>query len=86
MRRPDPHADGFVAAVAGRDGGFAPTPRRRSGRVDAARFCSASGWHVRAGCTDGDGGTICPMCSQRVRTEPRAGVQRRVEVIQAHTA
>jgi hypothetical protein len=86
VRRPDSGTDGFVAAVAGRDDGFARTPRRRSGRVDSARFCGASGWHMRAGCTDGDGGTICPMCSQRVRTEPRAGGQRRVEVIQAHTA
>jgi hypothetical protein len=41
---------------------------------------------MRAGCTDGDGGTICPLCSQRVRTQRDTGVRHRVEVIEAHCA
>jgi hypothetical protein len=56
---------------------------RRDGQ---ARVCGASGWQLRAGCTDGDGGVICPVCSQRVRTQPHALVRHRVEVIEAHSA
>jgi hypothetical protein len=41
---------------------------------------------MRAGCGDGDGGTICPLCSQRVRTQPDAVINRGIEVIQAHCA
>jgi hypothetical protein len=41
---------------------------------------------MRSGCTDGDGGAICPLCSQRVRTQPHALVRHRVEVIEAHSA
>jgi hypothetical protein len=41
---------------------------------------------MRAGCSDGDGGVICPLCSQRVRTQPHTLVRHRVEVIEAHSA
>jgi hypothetical protein len=86
VRRPATVRDGAVAAVAGRDHEFARPARRRVGRDDSARHCGASGWQMRAGCSDGDGGTICPLCSQRVRTEPDAVAHRGIEVIQAHCA
>jgi hypothetical protein len=41
---------------------------------------------MRAGCSDGDGGTICPLCSKRVRIESDAVAQHGFEVIQAHCA
>ena len=47
------------------------------------RWCSASGWHLNSGCTDGDGATVCPRCSRTVRT---ATAPHGVEVIQAHCA
>jgi hypothetical protein len=50
------------------------------------RTCGASGWPLRSGCTDGDGGTICPVCSRPVRTVPHRTVARGVEVIEAHGA
>ncbi len=55
-------------------------------RDERDRFCGASGWQLRAGCTDGDGGTICPLCSRRVRTQPDTVVRYGVEVIEAHSA
>lgn len=39
----------------------AVTERRRAAR------CRASGWGVRASCTDGRGTAVCPVCSRRVR-------------------
>ena len=61
--------------------------RRREGATthDHDR-CGASGWHLSSGCTDGDGATICPLCSQRVRTIRTPEVPRGVEIIQAHCA
>jgi hypothetical protein len=55
-------------------------------RDDPAEVCNASGWQLRAGCTDGDGGTICPLCSRPVRTQPHEVVAHGVEVIEAHPA
>lgn len=86
VRRPVVTPSGSVAAVAGRGDGQQRPVRWWAGRHDPSRYCGASGWQMRAGCTDGDGGTICPLCSQRVRTQPHAGVHRRVEVIEAHCA
>jgi hypothetical protein len=50
------------------------------------RACGASGWPLRSGCTDGDGGAICPVCGRSVRTVPHAAVRRGVAVIEAHGA
>lgn len=86
VRRPALGRGSTVAAVAGRDDGNAPAARRRPGRDHRTRYCGASGWQMRSGCGDGDGGAICPLCSQRVRTEPDAVAHRGVEVIQAHCA
>ena len=91
VRRPVTLRPGTAGAVSDRAaldgaGGFAPPPPRRAGRARARRYCNASGWQMRAGCGDGDGGTICPLCSQRVRTQPDAVVNRGIEVIQAHCA
>jgi len=77
---------GAATAQAASGDGYAPPVRRRSGRNDPSRYCGASGWHMRAGCSDGDGGTICPLCSQRVRTQRDTAVRHRVEVIEAHCA
>ena len=60
--------------------------RREAIAVHDDERCSASGWHLSSGCTDGDGATICPLCSQRVRTVRTAEVPRGVEIIQAHCA
>ena len=62
--------------------------RRREHDEDAraGARCGASGWHLSSGCTDGDGATICPLCSQRVRTIRTPEVPRGVEIIQAHCA
>lgn len=57
---------------------------RRAGRDDW--LCSASGWQMRTGCIDGHGSTICPLCSQRVRTAPDAVANRGIAVIRAHCA
>ena len=48
--------------------------------------CGASGWHLNSGCTDGDGGAVCPLCSRMVRTVRTAGAPSGVEVIQTHCA
>ena len=48
--------------------------------------CGASGWHLNSGCTDGDGGTVCPLCSRNVRTIRSADAPSGVEIIQAHCA
>jgi hypothetical protein len=75
-----------VTAMTAAGEGYAPPVRRRPGRDELDRTCVASGWHMRAGCSDGDGGTICPQCSQRVRTQRDTAVRHRVEVIEAHCA
>lgn len=61
---------------------------RRGDRTlsSAERRCGASGWHLNSGCTDGDGATVCPLCSRTVRTVRTATVPRGVEVIQSHCA
>lgn len=70
----------------------APTPAVRLGsRAErlAARsdqYCGASGWHMRAGCNDGAGGTICPLCSRRVGIARQATTPHGIEVIEAHCA
>jgi hypothetical protein len=58
----------------------------RSRRAVGARACGASGWPMRSGCTDGDGGAICPICGRSVRTVPHEAVRRGVAVIEAHGA
>jgi hypothetical protein len=52
--------------------------RRLAGSLPARRRaerCRASGWGLRESCTDGEGTTVCPVCSRRVHTEagPAAG-------------
>jgi hypothetical protein len=64
----------------------ARAPRGRPGRDRQSRYCRASGWRLRASCTDGSGDTICPLCSQSVRTRPDAVVRHQVQVIQDHVA
>jgi hypothetical protein len=73
----------------------APTPPalrhrapRRGGAAsgDDRRYCGASGWHMRAGCNDGAGGTICPLCSRRVGIAREATTPQGIEVIEAHCA
>ena len=61
---------------------------RRSDRAGAgdARYCGASGWHMRAGCNDGAGGTICPLCSRRVGIARQSTTPQGIEVIEAHCA
>lgn len=86
VRRPATARPSMVGDAADRAAGFAPPAPRRAGRSGTQRYCNASGWQMRAGCGDGDGGTICPLCSQRVRTQPDAVVNRGIEVIQAHCA
>lgn len=69
--------------------GASPRLDGRSGRTSAAgdaRHCGASGWHMRAGCNDGSGGTICPLCSQRVGIARQATTPHGIEVIEAHCA
>jgi hypothetical protein len=61
-------------------------PRGRSGRDRQSRYCRASGWRLRASCTDLAGDTICPLCSQSVHTRPDAGVRHPVQVIPDHVA
>ena len=86
VRRPVTARPAAIPAARERAGAFAPPAPRRAGRSRTQRYCNASGWQMRAGCGDGDGGTICPLCSQRVRTQPDAVVNRGIEVIQAHCA
>lgn len=85
VRRP-PTARISALSPASTRSSYAPPVRRRILRDDASRYCGASGWQMRAGVGDGAGGTICPLCSQRVRTIPDAVAQRGIEVIQAHCA
>ena len=59
---------------------------RHATNGDDLRFCGASGWHMRAGCNDGDGGTICPLCSRRVGIARQATTPHGIEVIEAHCA
>jgi hypothetical protein len=59
---------------------------RRGRRGAAERACGASGWPMRSGCTDGDGGAICPICGRSVRTVPHEAVRHGVAVIEAHGA
>jgi hypothetical protein len=51
-----------------------------------SRYCRASGWRLRASCTDLDGDTICPLCSRSVRTHPDDAVRYAVQVIPDHVA
>ena len=95
------HAEGRGAgSAAAIPGSSLSTERAEGGRLSrawravrgtgpvgaAAERCGASGWHLSSGCLDGDGGTICPLCGQRVPTVRRARVPRGVEVIEAHGA
>jgi len=41
---------------------------------------------MRAGCNDGSGGTICPICSRRVGIARQATTPHGIEVIEAHCA
>jgi hypothetical protein len=75
-----------VAAVAGRGDEPGRAAGREAGGDGRSRHCGASGWQLRVGCTDGEGATICPLCSRRVQTQPDAAAYGRVEVIQAHCA
>jgi len=62
-------------------------PRSSEGRPDGrSGHCGASGWHMRAGCNDGSGGTICPICSRRVGIARQATTPHGIEVIEAHCA
>lgn len=81
VRHPSAAKGGLVAAA--RADRYAPPPPRRSARD---RHCGASGWQVRTACGDGAGGTICPVCSQRVRTQRGRSTHPGIEVIQAHLA
>lgn len=70
-------AGGAAAALAAAAVPSDPAPFdvAAAGGTSASRGtvrCSASGWHVRLGCTDGDGGLICPLCSQRVQSRADA--------------
>jgi hypothetical protein len=48
------------------------------------RRCAASGWRLRAACTDGDGGAICPLCGQPVRAHRDNLIAGGVRIIQEH--
>jgi hypothetical protein len=64
-----------------------PLPARgyaARGEPDAGRHCPASGWQLRIGCTDGNGGAICPLCSQHVRTRPDEDASRPFRILQQH--
>jgi hypothetical protein len=50
------------------------------------RYCDASGWRLRNSCTDTEGAAICPLCGQRVHTEPDLATRSPVQVIQDHCA
>jgi len=84
LRRLAPRGDTAALATAGR--AVARAPRGRPGRDGQSRYCRASGWRLRASCTDGSGDTICPLCSQSVRTRPDEVVRHQVQVIQDHVA
>jgi hypothetical protein len=76
----------FSRPGSGREGGGALGGGvAGAARGAEARSCGASGWQMRAGCTDGEGGVVCPVCSRRVRTRSHVVMRHRVEVIEAHT-
>jgi hypothetical protein len=60
--------------------------RRREPHPQPADRCSASGWHLSSGCSDGEGIAVCPLCGQRVQTFRTAEIPRGVEVLQQHCA
>jgi hypothetical protein len=60
--------------------------RHPRSRLDDSTICRASGWRLRLGCTDVDGGTVCPLCSQTVPTLPDQEVRHPVQVIPDHCA
>jgi hypothetical protein len=60
--------------------------RRHAEAAPVTTRCSASGWHLSSGCSDGDGMAVCPLCSRRVQTLRTAEIPRGVEVLQAHCA
>ena len=59
--------------------------RRREPHVPADAHCSASGWHLSSGCSEG-GVAVCPLCGQRVPTSRTAEIPRGVAVLQQHCA
>jgi hypothetical protein len=59
--------------------------RRRDPHASAADRCSASGWHLSSGCSDG-GVAVCPLCGRHVPTFRSAEIPRGVEVLQQHCA
>jgi hypothetical protein len=61
-------------------------PGLRADRDRQSRYCRASGWRLRASCTNLDGDTICPLCSRSVHTHPDAAVPHPVQVIPDHVA
>ena len=85
VRRPQTAREGALSPAPAH-AGYAPPVRRRILRDDGSRYCGASGWQMRAGVGDGAGGTLCPLCSKRVRTVPDAVAHRGIEIIQAHCA
>jgi hypothetical protein len=70
------------------DGGGTPDPAATpaGARERGGQRCGASGWRLRPSCTTTDGDTICPVCSQSVRTHTDPAFRRPVQVIQDHVA
>jgi hypothetical protein len=70
------------------DAGGAPDPAPLTAglRERGGQRCGASGWRLRPSCTTNDGDTICPVCSQSVRTHTDPAFRRPVQVIQDHVA
>jgi hypothetical protein len=60
--------------------------RRPLARGEDAATCRASGWRLRASCTDGHGGMVCPVCSRPVPTRRDSMVHHPIQVIQDHPA
>lgn len=60
--------------------------RRPLARGEDAATCRASGWRLRASCTDTGGGMVCPVCSRPVPTRQDSMVHHPVQVIQDHPA
>jgi hypothetical protein len=84
MRRLAARRETDVPDAAGR-----ATSRQLRGIPDRdrqSRYCRASGWRLRASCTDLDGDTICPLCSRSVRTHQDDAVRHPVQVIPDHVA
>jgi hypothetical protein len=69
-----------AAEGAGDDGRDDDLARHRAER------CGASGWRMRLGCTDGNGGAICPLCGQPVQARRDTIGGPAVRVIQEHVA